>query len=283
VSGLGVAVGLILARTHVAAPVGSWLAVATPLLGAATAALAAAALLRWRKVGDRASIMTALLVTALAAFSAAQFARLADASALGSVPASEWAAWTTWQRGFAWLGGVALFDVPVAAPGLEPIADLLGRDGTWGFLAGELIFAVGLVWSVAVRTTAAPLCPSCRAWCVRERGFATRDVHEDAALVRERAELRDWRFFRDLGPPRGPASLRFDVARCPSCERGHALSIIRVRPVVPDQCLVEDLRLGADDMRTLRDLVELDQRARGAGLPLAAQPKERAVAGAGRA
>lgn len=253
---LGAAIGLVAGRAQAGATLGSWLAIATPLAMAVTAALAAAAVLRWRRVGDRASVMAALLVTALTAFSAAQFARLVDASALRDAAASEWTAWETWQRGFTWLGSVSLFDVPAAAPGLAPVSEVVGRDGAWGFLAGELIFAVGLVWSIAVRATAAPICHACRTWCVRERGFVTREVHDDGDLVRERAALRDWRFFRDLGPARGPASLRFDVSRCPGCERGHALRIVRVRPVAPDQCLVEDLRLGADDMRTLRDLVE---------------------------
>jgi hypothetical protein len=233
---------------------GSWLAVVTPLASAMVAAAAAGSILHWRKVGGRAAVHTGVIGTALLVLVAAQFVRVADLAALwragGFDALRSPALWT------AALGLPSFSGAGGTAPGIAAVRELLGGDAVWVFLVVELALVVGLAWWMSGRALAAPLCVSCHTWCVRQRGVVARAGNAAAPdVVRQRATARDWRFFRELGPARGGPSLRFDLARCPSCERSNAVSVMWERPHWRDRCLVGDLRLGSDDMRTLRDLM----------------------------
>jgi hypothetical protein len=142
-------------------------------------------------------------------------------------------------------------------PGLAAITGLVGADALWIFAVTELALIIGLAWWMAGRAVSAPFCAACGAWCVRQRGVVERNGDAAAPeVVRQRAAARDWHYFRALGPARGGPSLRFDLARCPRCTRSNQVSVMWERPMWRDRCLVGDLRLGADDIRTLLTLVE---------------------------
>jgi len=248
----GAAVG-----AHAAGP---WLAVATPIASAMLAAAAAGSILHWRKVISRGAVHAGVIGTALVVLVAAQFMRVVDLAALlRQTGVVTLVAADTWSAAFA----PPSFSLsPLAsAPGLLAVADLAGRDAVWVFAVTQLALVLGLAWWMAGRTLAAPLCVACHAWCVRQRGVVERAGDTAAPeVVRQRAAARDWGFFRELGPARGGASLRFDLARCPSCDRSNAISVMYERPMWRDRCLVGDLRLGADDMRTLLGLVDAEPK-----------------------
>jgi hypothetical protein len=240
---------------------GPWLAAAAPLPSAMIAAAAAGSALHWRKVCGRGAVHAGVIATALLVLLAAQLVRFVDVAALssgGGVAA-------LLQPG-AWRDALALplslADVTRTVPGLAAVRDLVGAEGVWVFLAVELALVIGLAWWMAARALAAPLCAVCRTWCVRQRGIVERAGDAAAPdLVRQRAAARDWRFFRDLGPARGGSSLRFDLARCPRCDRSNAVSVMWERPLWRDRCLIGDMRLHSDDVRTLIGLVDASGRA----------------------
>jgi hypothetical protein len=236
------------------AAAGAWLGAATPLASAMIAATTAGSALHWRKVCGRGAVHAGIIGTALAVLLAAQFVRFVDVAALsGSGGPDALLRASTWAGAFEAPSSVT--GLPHAIPGLAAVLDLFGPDGVWVFLITELALVVGLAWWMGARALAAPLCITCRAWCVTERGVIERAG--DAArpdLVRQRVAARDWRFFRDLGPARGGVSLRFDLAHCPRCDRSNAVSVMWERPLWRDRCLVGDLRLGSDDVRTLLEI-----------------------------
>ncbi len=221
------------------------------------AAAATGSLLHWRKVCGRGAVHAGVIATAVLVLLAAQFVRFVDVAALSQAGGA-----MALLRPGAWSAALALpfsspADLPRAIPGLVAVRDLVGPGGVWVFLAIELVFVIGLAWWMAARALAAPLCAVCRTWCVRQRGVMERAGDAAAPdIVRQRVAARDWRFFRDLGPARGGSSLRFDLARCPRCDRSNAVSVMWERPLWRDRCLIGDLRLHSDDVRTLLDLVD---------------------------
>jgi hypothetical protein len=147
------------------------------------------------------------------------------------------------------------------APGLRRVTAEIGTDGAWIALACELLFAAALVVTAADLALRAPLCGACRRWCRRQAGVVSCAAHEPIDRVTQRAVARDWLFFRGLGPPAGRTALRIDLAICPSrgCDRSSAVSVWLVRPLLPASPVVIDLRIGADDLRTI---VAMRQRTR---------------------
>jgi len=235
----------------------AWLAVVTPIASAMVGAAAAGSILHWRKVCGRGAVHVGVIGTALWVLLIAQFVRFIDIAALAQLDGLR-----ALLRPAYW---VAVWQLPVWAPpslespvpGLAAVSAMVGSDALWVFLTVEVALVLGLAWWMAGRALASPLCVACRAWCVRQRGVVERAA--DTAqpdVVRQRVAARDWRFFRDLGPARGGSSLRFDLARCPRCDRSNAVSVMWERPLWRDRCLIGDLRLGSDDIRTLLDLVD---------------------------
>ncbi len=260
---MGAAVALLLvgagALVGSAAPV-ALLAILTPLASATVSAAGAGAVLHWRKVSSPGAVHVGVIGLALAVLATGQFLCFADLAALVR------AGWPDVLR------SPAVWSAAFATPSLEPselgripgvstVVALFGAEGAWVFLVVELTLVLGLARWMTGRLLAARLCLACRAWCVRERGVVERAANAAAPdLVRQRVVARDWRFFRELGPARGGASLRFDLARCPSCNRNNAVSVMWERPLWRDRCLVDDVRLGSDDMRTLLDLVDANPK-----------------------
>jgi hypothetical protein len=231
---------------------GPWLAAAAPISSAMIAAAAAGSVLHWRKVCGRGAVHAAVIATAALVLLGAQFVRFLDVVALSQDGGA-----MALLRPATWRAALALStaELPRAIPGLVAVRDLVGPDGVWVFLAVELSLVIGLAWWMAARALASPLCAVCRTWCVRQRGVVERAGDAAAPdLVRQRAAERDWRFFRDLGPARGGSSLRFDLARCPRCDRSNAVSVMWERPLWRDRCLIGDLRVHSDDVRTLLEL-----------------------------
>ena len=238
---------------------GAWLAAVTPIASAMVAAAAAGSMAHWRKVGGHGAVYGAVVATALVVLLGAQLVRVAALAAhfrAGGVDALVDVA--SWRGAF----DVGVLTAPgQRAPGVDAAAVLFGPDGVWVFSLGALVLVVGMALWMAGRALSSPLCVSCRAWCVRQRGVVERSGdHAGPDLVRQRAAARDWRFFRDLGPSRGGPSLRFDLCRCPSCNRSNALDVMWERPLWRDRRLVGDLRLGSDDVRTLLDLVDAEPK-----------------------
>jgi hypothetical protein len=255
VAGAAVALVGVAAAALAGAGADSWLAAATPIAAAMFAGATAGSILHWRKVCGRSAVHFAVVATALCVLLTAQILRVADmASLLRSAGIDALFRGATWS---------AAIDLPAplgdarGLAGLEAVRAVFGVQGMWVFVVTELALVVGLAWWMAGRALAAPLCVACREWCVRQRGVVERAGDAAAPdLVRQRVTARDWRFFRDLGPARGGSSLRFDLARCPRCDRSNAVSVMWERPLWRDRCLIGDLRLGSDDLRTLLELVE---------------------------
>jgi len=235
----------------------AWLAAAMPIASAMVAGATAGSILHWRKVCGRSAVHLGLIATALCVLLAAQIVRFADLA--GHVRADGVMALvrlSTWRLAIE-LPSAPLGQLARHVPGLDAVRAVVGADGVWIFVATELALILGLAWWMAGRALAAPLCVACRAWCVRQRGVVERNGDAAAPdIVRQRVAARDWRFLRDLGPARGGHSLRFDLARCPRCDRSNAVSVMWERPLWRDRCLIGDLRLHADDVRTLLNMVE---------------------------
>jgi hypothetical protein len=266
--GLGLVAGSATALSFVAAgalagdaiPI-AWLAVVIPLASAMVAAATAGSVMHWRKVSSRGAVHGGVITTTLLVLVAAHLVRVADLAVLWRAGGVEALLSPASWRAALDLGALSLADLDRTAPGLAAATSLVGRDAMWALVVTELALVVGLAWWMAGRALAAPLCVACRAWCIRERGVVERAGDSAAPeLVRQRVAARDWRFFRELGPARGSRSLRFDLARCPRCNRSNAVSVMWERPLWRDRCLVGDLRLGSDDMRTLLDLVDGEPR-----------------------
>lgn len=262
------------------ATTGGWMAAAAPLAAVLVAAATAALLLHWSKVKARAALVWGAGIPALVAFALGQAARLVDAAAVATGPhhAADLMTAAPWARGLAWLdtGATAGWLHTLAhAPALAPLSRLVGQQAGWALPAialAELFLAAAAVLFVSKRALGAPLCTACRRWCQRHRGVLTRSAGALPILIVERAEARDWLFFQRLGPAQaGSPRLRFDLARCPSCDRSNALSVSLVRPLGRERVLVRDLRLGPDDMRTVTYL------GRDSAEPHPARPRRAAV------
>jgi hypothetical protein len=160
-----------------------------------------------------------------------------------------------WLAGFEWMTapGIGIADLPVAAPGVRPLV-ALGAEASWALLACELLLVGGVLCAMVDRSLAAPLCSGCRRWCRREPGLARLAAPAWIEPVTARAHARDWHFFRQLGAARGGRALRLDLTRCPGCDRTAALSIALTRPFRSRRLLLADLRLGPDDLRTVKSL-----------------------------
>ena len=246
-----------------AAATGALIAVLGPAAAAVLAGAIAVSVLRAGKVASRDSYLGCAAGAAAPVWMAGQLTRLVDAGA-GASAASGGEAGAAifspalWLEGMGWISREAAgaADVAGRAPGLEPVASMIGAAGAWVLLGCELLLVAGILCALIDRALAAPLCSACWQWCRRTRGAARVADRTDAARVVDRAMARDWMFFRGLGAPGGRRALRMDLARCPGCDRTSSLSIARVRPLLRDRVLVADLRMGPDDLRTVRSLAD---------------------------
>ena len=260
-AGVGAVLALLTARVSLTADghgaASDAVALATPLACALAGGLLAVLLVHRFKVASRDTLIAAAIAAAAPAFAFGHLSRLFDpALALAAGGAGDRLSWAFWLHGTAWLEAARAPDVVSGAPGLRPVSGLVGVEACAALAMCELLLVAGLLLAAVDRALAAPLCVGCRRWCRRHAGALRRSAGMPPALVVERASVRDWRFFRDLGPPRGRAALRLDLAACPACDRMSAITIALTRPLRQDVTLVRDLRLGPDDLRTVRALVE---------------------------
>ncbi|HEY8143233.1 MAG TPA: hypothetical protein VIG06_11205 [Kofleriaceae bacterium] len=238
-------------------------ALLTPLACALGGGLLAIVLLHRLKVSDRDTLIAAAIAAAAPAFAFGHLSRLFDpALALAASGGGSRFSFDFWLHGTLWLEAARAPDVVLAAPGLRPVSDVVGVEACAALAMCELLLLAGLLLEAVDRALAAPLCVGCRRWCHRHTGAIRRSAGMPPALVVDRASARDWIFFRDLGPPRGRDALRIDLAACASCDRMSALSMSISRPLRQDINLVRDLRLGPDDLRTVRALAALARPTR---------------------
>jgi hypothetical protein len=238
------------------------LALVTPLACALGGGLLAIVLLHRLKVSDRDTLIAAAIAAAAPAFAFGHLSRLFDPALALAAGGESHLSIAFWMQGTQWLESARAPDVVRAAPGLRPVSDLVGVEACAALAMCELLLVAGFLLEAVDRSLAAPLCAGCRRWCRRQTDAIRRSAGMPPALVVDRASARDWIFFRDLGPPRGRDSLRIDLAACPSCDRMSALSISLSRPLRQDVTLVRDLRLGPDDLRTVRALAALARPTR---------------------
>jgi hypothetical protein len=238
---------------------GAWLAATAPIACALLAAAATGSLAHWRKVSGRGAVIGLVMTTALLVLLGLQLVDIAGLAAWVEARGVEVLADLDVWRGS--VDGAVLVELGARAPGVVAAAAMVGEENVWMFAVGALVLVLAMAAWMAARALSAPLCLSCRAWCVRQRGVVERSG-EAAPLevVRQRATARDWRYIRDLGPARGGASLRFDLSRCPRCSRSNALDVMVERPLWRDRRVVEDLRLHHDDVRTLLDLIAAEPK-----------------------
>jgi len=252
----GVATAILLVASAALFPVPApWLTVIASVASAVVAGTTTGAVLHRCKVAGQVAVPGAIFATSMILLLGGQVVGLAELSqywhqvGLGAVIAAD-----------AWVAAVDRMTSVVSAldravPGLVAASAIAGREGWWIVAAGELALVLGVGLWVSRRALAAPFCVACRAWCVRQRRVAECAGHAAVpAVVRQRAAARDWRYFRELGPARGGSSLRFDLVHCPRCTRNNAVSVTWERPMGRNRRLVGDLRLGSDDLRTLREL-----------------------------
>lgn len=241
-------------------------ALATPLLCGLAGGLLAVALLHRCKVADRDTLIAGAIAAAAPAFALGHLARLFDpAAALAAGGGTGGWSLAFWLHGCEWLERARAGEVVREAPGLRPLADLVGAEACAALAMCELLLVAGLLLAAVDRALAAPLCPGCRRWCRRQGEPVRRAAAAPLALVTARAAARDWHFFRQLGPPRGRTALCLELAACPTCDRMSALRIALGRPLRPALTLVRDLRLGPDDLRTVRELAAAARHRRSVG------------------
>jgi len=239
------------------------IALATPLVCALAGGLLSVALLRRCKVADRDTLIGVVIAAAAPAFALGHLSRLFDpALALAGGGGADHLSVTFWLRGCEWLEPARAADVVRSAPGLRPVSNAVGVEACAALAMCELLLVAGLLLASIDRALSTPLCVTCRRWFRREGGAVRRAATLPPATVVERASARDWRFFRELGPPRGRKALRLDLCTCPGCDRMSAVNITLRRPLRQHLTLVRDLRLGPDDLRTVRDLAAAARRAR---------------------
>lgn len=265
--GLAGVVALVAARVSLVAgghvTASARIALATPLTCALVGGLLAVWLLHSFKVADRDTLIGGVIAAAAPAFALGHLSRLFDPGlALAGGGAGGHFSLLFWLRGCEWLEPARAADVVREAPGLRPLSDLVGIEACAALAMCELLLVAGLLLAAVDRALSAPLCVGCRRWCRRQAGALRRAASQPPETVIERASARDWHFFRELGPPRGRSALRLDLAACPSCDRMSAVNITLSRPLRPDLPLVRDLRLGPDDLRTVRDLAAAGRRIR---------------------
>ncbi len=233
-------------------------ALVTPLLCALAGGVLAVALLHRFKVADRDTLIGTVIAAAAPAFALGHLSRLFDPAGGGGFdPLSL----TFWLGGFEWLEPARAADVVRSAPGLRPVSDAVGIEACAALAMCELVLVSGLLLAAVDLALSAPLCVGCRRWYRPQGGTVRRAATLPPATVIERASMRDWRFFRDLPPPRGRTALHLDLAACPACDRMSAVNITLSRPLRQHVTLVRDLRLGPDDLRTVRDLAAAAGRA----------------------
>ena len=232
------------------------LALVTPLVSALAGGLLAIGLLHRFRVSDRDTIIGVAIAAAAPAFALGHLSRLFD-PALALAAGGEGGRFSLlfWLHGCEWLAPARAAEVVSGAPGLRPVSDAVGAEACAALAMCELLLVSGLLLAAVDRALDAPLCIGCRRWCRRQAAALRRSAAVPPAVVVDRASARDWHFFRELGPPRGRSSLRVDLAACPTCDRMSAVSIALTRPLRPELTLVRDLRLGPDDLRTVRELV----------------------------
>ncbi|HEU5060738.1 MAG TPA: hypothetical protein VFU21_29610 [Kofleriaceae bacterium] len=282
--GVGAVIASIAARVSLVAGdhagASDQLALVTPLLCALAGGLLSVYLLHHCKVSDRDSLIAAAIAAAAPAFAFGHLARLFDpALALAAGGDGGRLSFGFWIDGCQWLESARAPDVLRNAPGLRPVSSAIGIEGCAALAMCELLLVAGLLLAAVDRALDAPLCTGCRRWCRRQATAIRRSARAPLGAVIERASMRDWRFFRELGPPRGRAAIRLDLAACPSCDRMSAISVSLSRPLRQDRTLVRDLRLGPDDLRTIRQMAAAQGPA--ASGAQAASPGRRAQTVAG--
>ena len=238
------------------------IALATPIACGLAGGLFAILLLRWFKISDRDSFIGTAIAAAAPVFALGHLSRLFDpALALAAGHDVAHFSLAFWLRGCEWLERARAADVVMSAPGLRPVSDVVGAEACAALAMCELVLFSGLLLAAVDRALSAPLCVGCRRWCRRQGASMQRSAAVPSGLVVARASARDWHFFRELGPPRGRSALHLDLAVCPTCNRMSSLAITLQRPLRQNLTLVHDLRLGPDDLRTVRDLAAAAQRA----------------------
>ena len=286
---VGAVLALIAARVSLVAgqhtAVADQLALFTPLSCALGGGFLAVLLLHVFKVSDRTQLVSAAISAAAPAFAFGHLARLFDpALALAAAGAGDRLSFDFWLAGTRWMEYASAHDIVLAAPGLRPVSGLVGIEACAVLAMGELALVAGLLLAAVDQALDAPLCVGCRRWCRRQSGAIRRAADGlPASAVIDRAGVRDWRFLRELGAPRGGAALDVHLATCPSCDRTSAVSISLSRPLRRDLTLVRDLRLSRDDLRTLRALAAAPPPPHfsGASTMQAASPATRAQTVAG--
>jgi hypothetical protein len=256
VAGIGVLFAFVSARLGAAS---EWMAIATPAWAALSGGLLTCLLLHLFKVSDRDVIIGSVVTVAAPAFALGHLSRLFDPAAALASEATR-TSLTFWLRGYEWLESAP--SVIASAPGLRPVTAVIGVEGSAALAMCELLVVCGLLLAAVDRALAAPLCASCRRWCRREPGAIRRSAAAPLGLVIQRATARDWHFFRELGAPRARSALRIDLACCPTCDRMSAFSVALTRPLRAPVPLVRDIRLGPDDLRTVREMAGARPRAR---------------------
>ena len=239
---------------------GAWLAATAPIACALLAAAATGSVAHWRKVSGRGAVVGLVMTIALLVLLGLQLVDIAGLAAVVAARGVEALADLAVWRGS--VDGAVLVELGARAPGVAAAAAMVGEESVWIFAASSVVVVLGMAGWMAGRAVSAPLCLSCRAWCVRQRGVVERSGQAAPLdVVRQRTAARDWRYIRDLGPARGGASLRFDLSRCPRCSRSNALDVMVERTLWRDRRVVEDLRLHHDDVRTLLDLIAAEPKA----------------------
>ncbi len=288
-AGVASVLALVAARVSLVAGdqvgVADHIALFTPMSCALGAGILAVFLLHLCKVSERGVLITVAISAAAPAFALGHLARLFDpALALAAGGAGDRLSVAFWLDGCAWLESARAADIVFGAPGLRPVSGLVGIEACATLAMVELALVAGLLLAAIDQALDAPLCFGCRLWCRRQSGAIRRaaDGLPPTAVI-ERAGVRDWRFLRELGAPRGGASLDVHLATCPSCDRTSEVSISLSRPLRRDLTLVRDLKISRDDLRTLRALAAAPPppHLSGASTMQAASPATRAQIVAG--
>jgi hypothetical protein len=227
------------------AQIGGYVAVSLVPVSGVVTALVSGALLRRRKVRNRVVFVLALGIAMLISYAAASAMRLYPPEKVATQLPTYIDAKPSLSELIEVLDSAAF---PV-------LGDLVTELQLWLFLGIESLFLLGVILAVTDRNLDAPYCHACRSFCKRTQDVV-RIAPAPAAEVSSHLKARDWSFFRLLGA--APAGLgrwlRFDTATCPRCKRTNTVSVTLVRRWWGNKLVIKDLRLGDDDMRTVRNL-----------------------------
>lgn len=253
--GIATSLWLVAARwsllDHMAAA--NLVACATPAVSAGLAALMTGSILRWRRTFDRVTVVTAVSMVAVFVFLVAMLIRLLEPAAIAATGASDPLSASFWYAGYEWLIGAEPTDLLMASA-LAPLEQLGGAMVVWPFLTIELVVvSVFALWVADLGLNRA-LCTSCNEWCNHERGVLRCVEGMSDEQVTLHAQQRNWTFFASLAPPNGRRGLRFDLAGCRRCQSTAILSIVRTNGLWSETPIVVGVRLGPDDLRTVRSL-----------------------------